>query len=1289
MAASYLFLTFAATGSAQTFTSGSIDYGDGSSNVFSSSDIGPDGKFYALWKDGNFKSPKTNIMPSYKLIRWDSGSWTTLGTIAADAIPGMLVSSEYTMLNDRVSLKVDGQGRYHILLQAELTTPGETIIYGTSTNGTTWTFTNLESDSKATNYSFVEPQLELDQNDRPHVVFRISNIGTGGVASRVYSIRHYAFNGTSWSGETVYSQTGGTGSANEVNQVAYAIDGNGKGHISFVVETNNSGTDGSLAYITNAGGSWSSPQILAAGATSNAACVRDSIAVDSNNKVHIIRRDLAYNIFYHTNKSGSFTNTQINGDLKGTFDLDSLAVNAGGDVLAIHNTRTSDAGANPGVLKYACLFNGASSWQVGTAFTGNNNSAQYTSVEFDNNRVAMILLDHFTDPAGTGGSPSYNTPANPRQLQYTTATIAPPSAVATVTSPTSTGITATSATLGGNVTSDGGATITARGVVISQTSVNSSPQLGGSGVTNLTTTGTTGVFTLNAGSLSGSTAYSFRAYATNASGTAYSSTATFTTLAANSAPVIAGTGGDLTIPEGSQGIKSGTFSDVQGNGTVTISIGSGPGSVTQDNANGTWQWTHTPADGPAGPVQVTIVATDNGTLPLSNSVSFNFSVTNVAPTAVSQSGANAITVLEDSGPTPITLAASDPGGANDTLTFAVGSLTPPSAGVLGGTAPNVTFTPSADFNGNASFTFTASDEDGGTSAPATVQIVVTPVNDAPTLNTISNLTVDRNSGTATVNLSGISSGPANENTQLVSISAVSSDTLLVPNPTVNYSGGSTGTLTFTPAANQTGSATVTVTILDDGGTANAGVNTATRTFTITVRPFSYDAWKEKSFTALELADPAISGRDANPDGDARVNAWEYALGTDPKSFDHPPILGLSLQPGSGATRMADYTYTRDLNATDAVLSLEVGTSSFTTIGSSPVSTSLGGTLESVSHSDDAATGTTATRRARLLLNLASESQTRSSELYGTRAVAITPASGSTPGTTFASAPFPESRFALGAVASVGTSTLTVDANQWPSNLLSAGPAYLILTNGSAQGVTVDLLGYSSGVLSLGDDLSGIATAGDTFEIRFHHTLSGVFDRTNAGFLDSGADATSADNIQYALTDGSFETFFKSTVPGTLGWRGALNSVEDNRIIYPEQSFVIKRKSTAGTTLFQQGVLNTDGGVGNGGQGAAPKVPVATGTNLVTSPADKTVTLADLGLFTGDPATGVTSATTSTNADRIVVPQPNGTMKTYFYHPTLGWVTSSFQPAGTLAFPPGTTFYIIRKDPRPPFEWQTP
>ncbi len=85
-------------------------------------------------------------------------------------------------------------------------------------------------------------------------------------------------------------------------------------------------------------------------------------------------------------------------------------------------------------------------------------------------------------------------------------------------------ITATSAVSGGNVTSDGGYTVTARGVCWG-TSAN--PTISG----NHTTDGSgTGTFTSNITGLSANTQYHVRSYATNSVGTFYGDDLTFTTL---------------------------------------------------------------------------------------------------------------------------------------------------------------------------------------------------------------------------------------------------------------------------------------------------------------------------------------------------------------------------------------------------------------------------------------------------------------------------------------------------------------------------------------------------------------------------------------------------------------------------------------------------------------------------------------------------------------------------------------------------------------------------------------
>ena len=109
--------------------------------------------------------------------------------------------------------------------------------------------------------------------------------------------------------------------------------------------------------------------------------------------------------------------------------------------------------------------------------------------------------------------------------------VAPPSAP-TVMTPTSTNITGTTATLGGDVTSDGGAPpIMAIGVVYALTAVNNNPQIDGAGVTAVSGTVTTGVFTVNVNGLAPNTDYSFEAYASNSVGISYSEIGSFTTPA--------------------------------------------------------------------------------------------------------------------------------------------------------------------------------------------------------------------------------------------------------------------------------------------------------------------------------------------------------------------------------------------------------------------------------------------------------------------------------------------------------------------------------------------------------------------------------------------------------------------------------------------------------------------------------------------------------------------------------------------------------------------------------------
>jgi hypothetical protein len=100
----------------------------------------------------------------------------------------------------------------------------------------------------------------------------------------------------------------------------------------------------------------------------------------------------------------------------------------------------------------------------------------------------------------------------------------------TVTSSAASSITATTATLNGNINSDGGAAVTERGFVYSSSATT--PTLDAGGVTQVTVSGTTGAMNEAVTGLAAATTIYFRAYAINSVGTTYGAVQNFTTLKA-------------------------------------------------------------------------------------------------------------------------------------------------------------------------------------------------------------------------------------------------------------------------------------------------------------------------------------------------------------------------------------------------------------------------------------------------------------------------------------------------------------------------------------------------------------------------------------------------------------------------------------------------------------------------------------------------------------------------------------------------------------------------------------
>ena len=200
-----------------------------------------------------------------------------------------------------------------------------------------------------------------------------------------------------------------------------------------------------------------------------------------------------------------------------------------------------------------------------------------------------------------------------------------------------------------------------------------------------------------------------------------------------------------------------------------------------------------------------------------------------------------VVINENAAPQSVVLAGISSGATNEnqTLTITAVSSNPaliPNPTVTY-TSPNgtgsLTIAPVAKAFGTVAISVTVNDGAASSNIiTRTFTVTVNPVNQPPTLNVLGNLAINENAGAQNVALAGISSGATNEN-QTLTVTAVSSNPALIPNPTLTYtSPNTTGSLTFTPVSNAFGSANVSVTV-NDGGTSN---NVITKIFSITVNP---------------------------------------------------------------------------------------------------------------------------------------------------------------------------------------------------------------------------------------------------------------------------------------------------------------------------------------------------------------------------------------------------------------------------------------------------------------------
>ncbi len=266
------------------------------------------------------------------------------------------------------------------------------------------------------------------------------------------------------------------------------------------------------------------------------------------------------------------------------------------------------------------------------------------------------------------------------------------------------------------------------------------------------------------------------------------------------------------------------------NGGVVVELDKTVTYTPDANFNGIDTFTYTVDDGNGGSDTATVTVTVNSIndLPVAND--------------------DNVTLDEDV-QTDIIVTINDTDDDGDTLT--VDSHTHPGSGSVSCVGDTCTFTPSANFFGAESFTYTITDGNGAFDT-ATVNLTVTPVNDAPVANADSD-TLDEDTFTTI--------------TVLLNDSDVEGDSISVTSNTQGSNGSVTCTAsdcTYTPNADFFGADSFTYTIDDgNGGTALGNVDvTVTNINDMPVANDDSATIDEDDFIAID-----VIANDVDVDGD--------------------------------------------------------------------------------------------------------------------------------------------------------------------------------------------------------------------------------------------------------------------------------------------------------------------------------------------------------------------------------------------------------------------------------------
>ena len=230
------------------------------------------------------------------------------------------------------------------------------------------------------------------------------------------------------------------------------------------------------------------------------------------------------------------------------------------------------------------------------------------------------------------------------------------------------------------------------------------------------------------------------------------------------------------------------------------------------------------------------------------------------------------------------------------------------------------------------------------------------------------------------------------------------------------------------------------------------------------------------------------------------------------------------------------------------------------------------------------------------------------------------ATSSGPTASFVNHALAQKRKSVGEVTAGGTDVITASGSTWTANQFagSEGPHFVLMTSGSLEGQTYDIVSNTTDTLTLAEgsgDTSGLV--GDSFQVYQHNTLGSLFgpDAEANGVL-GGLSSSAADQVLlYDQETAGFRNYFFRNGGSPVN----PNDIEDNwvesgfnevnasqTVISPSQGFIYLRReqdSPLEVTLFGDVITSS------------VSVAIIPGFNLVAVPApvDTNVSLGTSGL----------------------------------------------------------------------------